>query len=383
MSQAVNTSPRQGRGARRKGLGNPLPMLLVGIGLAWLAATDRRRHGGGTQARARPGEPAPAAPDDGAGRRADSPTAIPARGWKEVLFRVKDQISQDNVSIIAAGCAFYAMLALFPAITALVMIYGFVADPAQVEQQMTGLRDVMPQEAFGIVQEQARSVASRGETRLGWAALFAILLALYSASAGVKSLFEALNIAYEEEESRGFIRYNLTAFLFTLAAVVAVAVGLGVIVGVPALLRYLPLGPFVEWAVRLVSWALLLAFVIGGLAVIYRFGPSRASAEWRWISPGSIAAAAIWFAASLGFSFYVANFASYNETYGTLGGVIILLMWLWISAYVIIMGAELNSELELQTAEDTTTGEPRPMGERQAYAADHTADQRAADSAAG
>jgi membrane protein len=271
------------------------------------------------------------------------------------------------------------MLALFPAITALVMIYGFVADPAQVEQQMTGLRDVMPQEAFGIVQEQAHSVASRGATTLGWGALLAILLALYSASAGVKSLFEALNIAYEEEESRGFIRYNLTALLFTLAAVVAVAIGLGVIVGVPALVRHLPLGPFGEWAVRLVSWALLLAFVIFGLAVIYRFGPSRAPADWRWITPGSIAAAALWLAASLGFSFYAANFASYNETYGTLGGVIILLMWLWISVYVIIMGAELNSELEMQTEQDTTTGEPRPKGERQAYVADHDAGDRAAD----
>lgn len=365
------------RGSRRR-IGNPLPFMLVGIGVAWLALTERRSRGGNAaRVPARSGGQGRAPADDAAGRHADRPTDIPAQGWKEVLFRVKDEISKDNMSIIAAGCAFYALLALFPAITALVSIYGIVADPGQIEQQLNALEGVVPQEAFTIIRDQLHSVVTSGNTALGWGAALAILLALYSASAGIKSLFEALNIAYEEEETRGFIRYNLTALGFTLAAVVGVAIGLGVIVGVPAIVEYLPFGVLGEWLVRILSWVVLFILVAGGLAVIYRLGPSRAPANWRWVSPGSIAATVLWLIASLAFSFYAANFASYNETYGALGGVIILLMWLWISAYVVLLGAELNSELELQTKHDTTTGEPVPMGQRDAYVADHTAEERA------
>jgi membrane protein len=313
-----------------------------------------------------------------AGGTAARPTQIPARGWKEVVLRVKEQITKDNVSIVAAGCAFYALLALFPAITALVSIYGLVADPASVEAQMNSLQQVAPTEAFGIIRDQVHAVASKGSTTLGWSAGLAIVLALYSASSGVKSLFTALNIAYEEEESRGFLRYNLTALAFTLAAVVGVALGLAVIVGVPAVLGYLPLGPLAEWTIRIVSWTLLFVLVATAISATYRIGPSRAPADWRWVTPGSIAAALLWIVASLAFSFYAANFASYNETYGTLGGVIILLMWLWLSSYVVMLGAELNSELELQTVHDTTTGPERPRGQRQAYVADHTASERSA-----
>jgi membrane protein len=198
------------------------------------------------------------------------------------------------------------------------------------------------------------------------------VLALYSASSGVQTLFTALNIAYEEEETRGFVRFYLTSFAFTLAAVVGCAPGPG-----PARRRAGPAGPPAAGAryavvVRLGSLALLLALVAAGVAAIYRFGPSRAPASWRWLTPGSIAATVLWLLASLGFSWYVTNFAGYNETYGTLGGVIVLLMWLWISAYVVLLGAELNAELELQTAHDTTTGPPLPKGQRGAYAADHT-----------
>jgi membrane protein len=368
----------------RAALANPIPALLVGIGLTWLTFSDRRTRGSGSaQAAARTGETSrEPGTTDAPGRHAESPTEIPARGWWEVLKRVMAETSADNMSIIAAGCAFYALLALFPAITALLSIYGLVVDPATIERQLSGIADVAPKEAFDIIQGQAHQVASGGRTALGWSAGLAILLALYSAASGVKTLFEALNIAYEQEESRGFVRLNAVALLFTLAAIVGLPIGLAVIVGVPAVLHALPLGPATEWLIRIVSWVILLAIVVGGLAVVYRFGPARAPARLRWLTPGSMAAAVLWLLASLAFSYYAAHFGSYNQTYGALGGVIILLMWLWISAYVILLGAELNSELELQTARDTTTGQPRPEGERGAYAADHTAGERAADPAA-
>jgi membrane protein len=372
-----NAARLDGRGRRTRGgfSANPLPALLVGLGLGWMALARRREDGLQPQRIERDADSQRR--DTGRpGDRAAAPTQIPARGWKEVLLRVKDQITKDNVSIVAAGCAFYALLALFPAITALVSIYGLVADPASIEGQMNRMQEVAPAEAFGIIRDQVHAVASKGSTVLGWSAALAIALALYSASSGVKSLFTALNIAYEEEESRGFLRYNLTALGYTLAAVIGVAIGLGVIVGVPALLGYLPLGPLAEWAVRIASWVLLFALVTAAISMTYRIGPSRAPANWRWVTPGSIAAALLWILASLGFSYYAANFASYNETYGTLGGVIILLMWLWLSSYVVLLGAELNSELELQTARDTTTGPERPLGRRDAFAADHTASTR-------
>jgi membrane protein len=219
-------------------------------------------------------------------------------------------------------------------------------------------------------------VASAGSTALSWGAALAIALALYSASAGIRTLFTALNVAYEEDEDRGFFRFYLISLLFTLAGVIAVVIGLAVIVGVPNILKLLPLGPLGEWVVRGASWLLLLVGIMIGLALIYRFGPSRAPANWRWLTPGSIVASVLWLLASLLFSFYAANLGSYNETYGALGGVIILLMWLYISAFVVLLGAEINAELELQTEHDTTTGPELPKGQRHAFAADHTADDR-------
>lgn len=384
---ATNQAPPGGprRSGRRGGvggvLGNPIPAVLVGVGLAWMAFSERRRRPAAARARtdAAAGTAAPdhqgeaARPDAAArGLHADAPTEIPARGWGEVLWRVKDEVSRDNMSIVAAGCAFYALLALFPAITAMVSAYGLIADPADVERHMQALAGVVPGDAFAIIRDQTHAVAAQGETALGWGAALALVLALYSASAGVQTLFTALNIAYEEEETRGFLSFYLTCFAFTLAAIVGVSAALAILVGVPAVLDYLPLGPAGEWVVRIVSFLLLFALVAGGIAAIYRFGPARSPASWRWLTPGSIAATTLWVLASAAFSYYAANFAGYNETYGTLGGVIVLLMWLWISAYVVLLGAELNSELELQTAADTTTGHPRPEGQRGAYVADHT-----------
>lgn len=346
--------------------------LLVGLSLALLAVAERRRpakasgdaHPGD---RPRSSREAPAQ----AGAAAERPSEIPPRGWLAVLWRVWDQVDRDNMLLVAAGCAFYAMLALFPAITALVSIYGVVADPGQVEQQMESLGGFLPEEAVALISTQASSVAGGAGNVLGWSAILAVLFALYTASSGVKTLFTALNIAYEEREERGFLQLNAVALAFTLGAVLAVAVGLGVIVVLPVAVGYLPLGPVGSIAVRIGSWSVLLGLLLLGLAAVYRFGPSRAQPRWRWVTPGSLVAAVLWGAGSLAFSWYVANFASYNETYGVLGGVIILLIWLYLSAFVILLGAELNAELELQTRRDTTTGESRPMGRRRAYVADH------------
>ena len=351
-----------------------LAPLLLGFAVATVALGARRAMPEARRAKP-PAELRPTRQEMHAGRNAKSPIEIPARGWWAVLKRVWNQVNRDNISIIAAGCAFYALLALFPAITALVSIYGLIADPDTVGQQVEAMRGVLPGEAVDLIASQARQVASAGSV-LGWSAGLAILLALWSASSGVRTLFTALDIAYEEEERRSLLRFNLTALLFTLGAIVAVIAGLGVIIGVPAALSYLPLGPLAAVGVRLATWGVLLVALVLGLAVVYRFGPSRAAARWRWLTPGSLLAAALWLLASVAFSYYVANFASYNQTYGTLGGVIILMMWLYLSAFVILLGAELNAELEIQTEEDTTTGRPRPIGSRRAYAADHTPETR-------
>jgi membrane protein len=311
------------------------------------------------------------------GRLENSPQTVSHRGWLAVLQQVGTKVGRNNMPIVAAGCGFYAMLALFPAITALVSIYGLIADPQQVEDQVSAMRGVLPEAAASLIAAQATAVASGTSGILGWSAALAILFALWTASSGVKALFTALNIAYEEEEKRGVLQFNITALLFTFLMIVGVTLGLGVIVVLPAVLQYLPLGQLGGWAARIGSWAVLLGLLLLGLAAIYRFGPSRAEPRWRWVTPGSLLAALLLLAASAGFSIYVANFASYNETYGALGGVIILLIWLYLSAFVVLLGAELNAELEPRSKRDTSSELPRPIGQRHGYAGDHVAQQAA------
>ncbi len=292
------------------------------------------------------------------------------------MWRVIGETGRDNIMVIAAGCAFYALLALFPFITALVSIYGLIADPEIVEQQLSSLRPFVPGDVFQIVQGQVHAVATADAAALGFSTIIALGLSLWSASAGVKSVFSALNVAYEQEETRSLIRFNLITLLFTLLTIVAIVGGLLVIVGLPVLLSYLPLGRFGAWAIRIAGWTIMLAFIISGISLLYRYGPSRRAADWRWLTPGSVLATVLWVVASMGFSYYAAHFAGYNETYGALGGVIVTMMWLWITAMVVLLGAELNAELELQTRTDTTAGSQRPMGKRGAFVADHTADVR-------
>ena len=305
------------------------------------------------------------------GREAEFPSEIPASGWRDVLFRMREQIGDDNISMIAAGVAFYGLLAIFPAITAFVSIWGLVADPAQVEQQFAGVKGIVPAEAWELLNEQLRSVASSSSASLGWGVALGILVALWSAGAGVRALITALNIAYDEAEKRGFIKLYATGFLLTVGLIGAAVLALVVIVAVPVALEFLPLGDLSSALIRVATWLVMAAIVILGLAVLYRYGPSRSRARMRWVTWGAIAAAIVWLLASLLFQVYVANFANYSATYGSLGAVIALLMWFWLSAFVVLLGAELNSEMEHQTERDTTTGAPRPLGERGAYVADH------------
>lgn len=276
--------------------------------------------------------------------------------------------------MIAAGVAFYGLLAIFPAITAFVSIWGLVADPAQVEQQFAAVEGIVPADAWALLNEQLRSVASSSSASLGWGVALGILVALWSAGAGVRALISALNVAYDEDEKRGFIKLYAVGFLLTVCLIGGAVLALIVIVAMPVALQFLPLGGLSSTLISVLTWLVMAAIVVFGLGVLYGYGPSRSRAQLRWITWGAIAAAILWFLASLLFQVYVANFANYTATYGSLGAVIALLMWLWVSAFVVLLGAELNAEMEHQTRKDTTTGPEKPLGARGAYVADHVSE---------
>ena len=304
------------------------------------------------------------------GRRADRPSQIPRPGWRDIMLRTWKEIGDDHVSLIAAGVGFYGLLALFPALAALISIWGLLFDPQQIEQQIETVSGFLPQDAAAIVTEQARKVAAGGGG-LTLAAAGGILFALYSAAKGMKALIEGLNIIYDEPEERGFIKLNLVALGLTLVMIVAMLAALGAIIIVPILLGAVGLGPVAEMLVNLLRWPLLFVVALLILVIIYRYGPSRAQPRWRWVSWGAAVATVLWLLGSIAFSIYVQNFGSYNETYGSIGAVIILLMWFWLSAFSVLLGAELNAEMEHQTERDSTTGEAQPRGRRDAYVADH------------
>ncbi len=305
------------------------------------------------------------------GRNASVPTELPASGWKDILFRVKDEISEDRVSLIAAGVAFYGLLALFPAVTAVLAIGGLLIAPSQILDELSSLSGIIPEEAMAIITAQATEVTGSSDNGLGLAAIIGILLALYSASKGMGSLMDGLNVAYDEEEERGFIRLKLETFGLTLLLIFGLILAFGLMIGLPSVLKFMEFGKTAEFFASVLSVVVLALFTMVGLAIMYRYGPSRDSAEISWVTPGAVIATLLWGISSAGFAFYAANFGSYNESFGALAGVIILLMWLWISAFVILVGAELNAEMEAQTRHDTTVGQDQPMGQRDAEKADH------------
>ncbi|QBF33311.1 YihY/virulence factor BrkB family protein [Thalassococcus sp. S3] len=304
------------------------------------------------------------------GRAAEKPTDIPAPGWKDIAIRVKDEISADRVGLIAAGVSFYGLLALFPAITALIAISGLLVEPSQVVTQLERLSGLMPEEVITIITQQATEVAGSRDGGLGLAAAIGLLIAIYSASKGMASLMEGINIAYDEEEKRSFIKLKLVTLALTMVLLLGLILALGAMLGFPAILAVVELGAIFEVFMTFGLWIGLLALTVFGLSILYRYAPSRDNPEWAWASPGALVACLVWLVASVGFAFYVSNFGSYNESFGTLAGVVVLLMWFWISAFIILLGAELNAELEAQTRKDTTTGPDEPMGSRGAVKAD-------------
>jgi len=304
------------------------------------------------------------------GRTATVPREIPLKGWKDIALRLKDEVAQDRVGLMAAGVAFYGLLALFPAITAMLAIGGLMVEPDRIVKQLSVLEGVVPQEVLSIITTQATAVAGAGNQGLGLAALFGILLALYSASKGMGSLMQGLNVAYDEEETRGFFAKTTITLALTLFLIFGLLAGMGATLVVPAALQLVDAGPLIGWIGTGLTWVLLIALTLVGLAVVYRYGPSRDAPEFRWVSWGAAVACVLWIVGSVGFAFYISNFGTYNESFGTLAGVVVLLMWFWISAFIILLGAELNAEMEAQTAHDTTVGMDREMGARDAVKAD-------------
>jgi membrane protein len=394
--------------------------LLVCAGVAAIAATRRRpstqkRESVGCEAirkpyrtiypkpvppasdesSARRGESAPAAPADpdkrpqeqvendqpisaqisraeepGRGRHAIVPWRIPWAGWRDIFWRVYESFNDNRLLAVAGGVVFFSLLAIFPAIAAFVSLYGLIADASTIDSHLSLAAGVLPAGAVEILHEQITRLTAKGDARLGLGFVTGLAIALWSANAGMKAIIDALNVVYDEKEKRSFIKLNLLSLLFTLIAIVSLMAALAGVVIAPMVFSALGLSSLPSLAMAVLRWPLLLALVTVALAAIYRYGPSRTEPRWQWLSVGSVAAAAGWMIASVLFSWYIAHFGAYNATYGSLGAAVGMMMWMWISGIVILLGAELNAEIEHQTAKDSTVGSEKPIGERGAVMAD-------------
>ena len=301
------------------------------------------------------------------GGDADKPTEIPAKGWLQIVKRGWAEAKTDQVPLLGAGVAFYAFLALFPALIALVTLYGLFADPAVIADQVNSLT-ALPAEVRQLITDQ---INSQNQSALGWAAILSIALALFSASGGVNNLMTAVNAAYDEDDNRNFLKKRLLALALTLGAIVFLVVMLGLVAVAPPLLQNVfGDSPVVGFLLLAARWVLLVVLVTAALAVLYRVAPDRDAPKMRWVSVGAGVATVLWLLASIGFSVYVSTFGNYAKTYGVFAGIIVLLFWLWITSYAILLGAEINAEAEQQTAADTTQGEAEPIGQRDAVKAD-------------
>lgn len=304
------------------------------------------------------------------GRVANTPSELPMAGWKDILWRVWSGVNENRVMLVAGGVTFYLLLALFPALAAFVSLYGFVADPRTIANQITQLNGLLPAAALDLIEAQLASLLAAGNQALGIGFLVGLGIALWSANNGIKALFDAMNVAYKETEKRGFVKLNLWSAAFTIGALLICVLLLLAVGVIPAMLALLHIEGWAETLFAIGRWPLLIGAVWSGISLIYRYGPSRRIAKWRWLNWGAAIATLVWIAVSWAFSFYLQHFANYNATYGSLGAVIGLMMWLWISVIVLIVGAEINAEMEHQTARDSTVGAPKPMGQRGAVVAD-------------
>jgi membrane protein len=338
----------------------------TGASAASVVATERREAA----------RPAPRVPgeDELPGVHAETPTDIPARGWVQIVKRAWAEHNADQMPIIGAGVAFFAFLAVFPALIATISLYGLVASPEEVAAQIESLSAQLPEDAQQLLGEQLTSITQNSGGALTLSLVISILAALWSASGGTGNLISAVNIAYDEVETRGFIKRKALALGLTIGAIVFVLLTFALIAVVPIVLDALPLGIVGTILAQVVRWVLLLGVVAGSLAVLYRVAPDRDAPRMRWVSLGSVVVTVIWAVVSLLFSLYVDNFGSYDKTYGAIAGVIVLMLWLYLTCYLVLLGAEINSETEHQTSADTTEGDPQPMGKRDAIVADEVAD---------
>ena len=309
-------------------------------------------------------------PEELPGIHAEKPTEIPWRGWKQILKRAWAEHRADNMPIIAGGVAFFGFLSIFPALIALVSLYGLVASPETVAQQVEDLSAQLPDSAAQLIGDQLTEIVNNSGSALTVSLVVSILGALWAASGGIGNLITAVNIAYDEVETRGFVKLKALSLLLTLGGIVFVLVTFGLVAVVPAVLEALPLGIVGTILAQVARWVLLLGVFAGSLAVLYRVAPDRDAPRFRWVSLGSVVVTVAWALVSVGFALYVNNFGSYDKTYGAIAGVIVLMLWLYLTCYLVLLGAEINSEAEHQTAHDTTRGEPQPMGTRDAKMAD-------------
>ncbi len=314
------------------------------------------------------------------GRHAHAPAQIPWRGWKQVLRRTVAEMISDRIGLAAAGCAFYGTLSLFPAITMLISLYGLAFDPQTVEPQLRILQHLLPGTAYTLIDNRIHSLVSKSGGTLTLSLIISLSITMWSSTSGTKSMLAALNIAYDERETRSFLRYQATALSMTLGGMIGAVLTLALLVFLPVMLNFVPehfhitiFEQQTKTMIRLGSPVLMVLFVVAAFSLLYRFGPSRREARWHWVTPGAVVSTLLWLIASAGFSYYVGHVASYDATYGPLGAVIGIMMWFFVTAYVVLLGAELNAELELQTAQDSTTGEPKPLGSRGASVADNVA----------
>jgi membrane protein len=306
----------------------------------------------------------------GRGRHATHPLQIPWRGWYDILWRTYREMNSDRLLSIAGGVSFFVLLAIFPAVTALVSAYGLFFNTSTITDNLSLLNDVVPDNVLSIVHEQASRIASNSGRALSIGFVVGIVVSLWSAMSGVKAIIDALNVIYEQKEGRNVLKLNVVALVFTLAGFAAFLLAIAAIVILPLILSPIGLGSMTETLTRIARWPVLLVVLLIGLAVLYRYGPDRRAARWQWVSVGSVFAAVTWIAASFLFSWYLVSFANYNATYGSLGAVVGLMIWLWISTILVLLGAELNAEIEHQTARDSTVGDEKPLGVRGAVMAD-------------
>lgn len=307
------------------------------------------------------------------GHNADRPSEIPVKGWKDIGSRVLKQVKSDHVQIVSSGVAFYFFMALFPTIVAAMSIYGLILDPASIQDHISALSRILPGEAAGMIEGFIKPIISKPSDHLSWSLILSIVISIWSANQGTNALFEGINIAYNEEDNRSFFKKTGTTLLFTLGGLFIGLLSIVIVIFFPALIEHIHLGSVVESVLSWSRWLILAGLIIFALGVIYKIAPDRDNPEIKWISWGSIIAATLWILGSLLFSWYVKNFGSYGEMYGSLAAVVIMLLWLFLTAFIILLGAEINSEMEHQTSKDTTVGPDRPLGERGGYHADHVA----------